>query len=39
MNRLHFRCTVQCVHTITTPTVITHLYVLQKPPFCKDNSY
>ena len=32
----HFRCTV---HTNTTPTVITHSCVLQKPPFCNDNGY
>ena len=32
----HFRSTV---HTNTTPTVITHSCVLQKPPFCNDNSY
>ena len=32
----HFRSTV---HTNTTPTVITHSYVLQKPPFCNDNGY
>ena len=37
MNKLqvfHFRCTV---HTNTTPTVITHSCVLQKPPSCNDN--
>ena len=28
----HFCCTV---HTNTTPTVITHSCVLQKPPSCK----
>ena len=27
------------VHTNTTPTVIIHSYVLQKPPFCNDNGY
>ena len=32
----HFRSTV---HTNTTPTVIIHLCVLQKPPFCNDNGY
>ena len=32
----HFRCTV---HTNTTPTVITHSCVLQKPPSCNDNGY
>ena len=32
----HFRSTV---HTNTTPTVITHWYVLQKPPLCNDNGY
>ena len=32
----HFRCTV---HTNTTPTVITHYCVLQKPPSCNDNGY
>ena len=32
----HFRCTV---HTNTTPTVITHSCVLQKPPPCSDNGY
>ena len=32
----HFRSTV---HTNTTPTVITHSCVLQKPPFCNDNGY
>ena len=30
----HFRSTV---HTHTTPTVITHSRVLQKPLFCNDN--
>ena len=30
------RCTV---HTNTTPTVITHSCVLQKPPLCNDNGY
>ena len=33
---IHFRCTV---HTNTTPTVITHSCVLQKPPSCNDNGY
>ena len=33
---LHFRSTV---HTNTTPTVITHSCVLQKPPSCNDNGY
>ena len=32
----HFRCTV---HTNTTPTVITHPCVLQKPPSYNDNGY
>ena len=32
LQAFHFRSTV---HTNTTPTVITHSYVLQKPPFCK----
>ena len=32
----HFRSTV---HTNTTPTVITHSCMLQKPPFCNDNGY
>ena len=32
----HFRCTV---HTNTTPTVITHSCVLQKPPSCNNNGY
>ena len=32
----HFRSTVP---TNTTPTVITHSCVLQKPPFCNDNGY
>ena len=32
----HFRCTV---HTNTTPTVITHSCVLQKPLSCNDNGY
>ena len=27
------------VHTNTTPTVITHSCVLQKPPFFNDNGY
>ena len=27
------------VHTNTTPTVITHLYVLQKPPLSNNNGY
>ena len=31
-----FRCTV---HTITTPTVITHSCVLQKPASRNDNGY
>ena len=32
----HFRSTV---HTNTTPTVITHSCLLQKPPSCNDNGY
>ena len=32
----HYRSTV---HTNTTPTVITHSCVLQKPPFCNNNGY
>ena len=32
----HFRSTV---HTNTTPTVITHSCVLQKPPSCNDKGY
>ena len=32
----HIRSTV---HTNTTRTVITHLCVLQKPPFCNNNGY
>ena len=32
----HFRSTV---HTNTTPTLITHSCVLQKPPSCNDNGY
>ena len=32
----HFRSTV---YTNTTPTVITHSCVLQKPPFCNYNGY
>ena len=32
----HFRSTV---HTNTTPTVITYLCVLQKPPSSNDNGY
>ena len=32
----HFCITV---HTNTTPTVITHSCVLQKPPLCNDNGY
>ena len=32
----HFHSTV---HTNTTPTVIAHSCVLQKPPFCNDNGY
>ena len=32
----HFRSTV---YTNTTPTVITHSCVLQKPSFCNDNGY
>ena len=32
----HFRYTV---HTNTTPTVITHSCVLQKPLSCNDNDY
>ena len=27
------------VHTNTTPTEITHSYVLQIPPFLNDNGY
>ena len=34
----HFRSTVH-TNTTSTPTVITHSYVLQKPPSCNDNSY
>ena len=33
---LHFRSTV---YTNTTPTVITHSYMFQKPQFCNDNGY
>ena len=37
LNKLQvFRCTV---HTNTTPTVITHSCVLQKPLSCNDNGY
>ena len=36
LQAFHFRSTV---HTNTTPSVITHTYVLQKPPFCNDNGY
>ena len=36
LQAFHFRSTV---HTNTTPTVITHSYVLQKPPFCNNNGY
>ena len=36
LQAFHFRGTV---HTNTTPTVITHSYVLQKPPFCNGNGY
>ena len=36
LQAFHFRSTV---HTNTTPTVITHPYVLQKPLFCNDNGY
>ena len=33
-------CVCVCtVHTNTTPTVITHSCVLQKPPSCNDNGY
>ena len=34
LQAFHFRSTV---HTNTTPTVIKHSYVIQKPPFCHDN--
>ena len=33
---IHFRSTV---YTNTTPTVIIHSYVFQKPPFYNDNGY
>ena len=36
LQAFHFRSTV---YTNTTPTVITHSYVFQKPPFCNDNAY
>ena len=36
LQAFHFRSTV---HTNTTPTVIIHSYVLQKPPSCNDNGY
>ena len=36
LQAFHFRSNV---HTNTTPTVITHPYVLQNPPFCNDNGY
>ena len=36
LQAFHFRNTV---YTNTTPTVITHSYVFQKPPFCNDNGY
>ena len=32
----HFHITV---HTNTTPIVLTHSCVLQKPPSCNDNGY
>ena len=34
----HFRSTCT-VYTNTTPTVIIHSYMFQKPPFCYDNGY
>ena len=34
LQAFYFRSTV---YTNTTPTVITHSYVLQKPPFCNNN--
>ena len=34
----HFRSR-STLHTNTTPIVITHSCVLQKPPFCNDNGY
>ena len=36
LQAFHFRSTV---HTNTTPSVITHPYVLQKPQFFIDNGY
>ena len=36
LQAFYFRSTV---HTNTTQTVITHSYLLQKPPFCNDNGY
>ena len=35
LQAFHF-CSTVC--TNTTPTVITHSYVLQKPRFCNDNN-
>ena len=36
LQAFYFRSTV---YTNTTPTVITHSSVSQKPPFCNDNGY
>ena len=39
LNKLQAFYLRSTVYTNTTPTVITHSYVLQKPSFCNDNGY
>ena len=39
LNKLQVFHFLSTVHTNTTPTVITHSCVLQKPPFSNDNGY
>ena len=39
LNKLHAFHFRSGVYTNTTPTVIIHSYVFQKPPFCNGNGY
>ena len=39
LNKLQIFHFCSTVHTSTTPTVITHSCVWQKPPSCNDNGY
>ena len=39
LNKLRAYNFLSTVYSYTTPTLIIHLYVLQKPPFCNDKGY